>query len=876
MKTKRAGFGCLVAAALLLFRADGLLAAHPEITAAEKAACEIVAQHLMRGPEAFVSRVSADSAFASLSPDARLREVAARVGPKDDALWELRTTTREFAPHGAVFYVVFPSGVDDVVTIDLVLQNDRWMIRSLRTLAEVEASKVQTDATTKERADIGYFPFVLLLLAPVVSIPAAALRHRLPRSTSVVLMASLIAFATGVAILIDPGIVYRVRGETPKRTAASMIAMGDLDRTRAALARGTKTPDLPSGTDAVTKEIAELWMAARSIGSKPSDEIRTAISSVVRLKDAPLKQLVLARLAASDGDEAAARNYFAAVQSAGPPHDAFAIEELLVSAPHAKPATRDTRDPNLYYTQILHVLATRDAPAIREAFQQAWTALPVSRSRLVSSGIFSILLADAGLASLVNLNSAEERATAAPALGRSPMNLPHGARATVCGAYLRIVAGSSRLDVPGGSAIAPASTAVVTGDELERQESAEALRTAQSLGSPSLSSSAMQRTVGAAADALAARNRWSDIETLTRAVRPESEGLPISLVLTRARALVRLKRGEEARVLALGHAGQQAVGVDVSSLLELSEIMAAAGKWDDGLSLVRRASQLKGAPDISNSLRRLELRRSLAESPVIFSTAHFSIHGTPDVTVMVAERVGQLLEAELQRLSGALSTNAFQPIHVNVTQWDEFTEQLTGSEHIVGFYDGEITVPFGEVAQFREGVVSILSHELTHAIVAQQSLDNAPRWFQEGLATRMELTERQENIFQLHPDRQFVALSVLDATLGESLNPNAVADAYTVASTLIRFIEDRYGRAAIGNLINAFREGKETNEALFAALGVRDLSALDVEFRQWGMTHNEAFVDKTPWPYWQFYSPGIDPKIRNSIRFSRRPAEGQR
>jgi hypothetical protein len=69
----------------------------------------------------------------------------------------------------------------------------------------------------------------------------------------------------------------------------------------------------------------------------------------------------------------------------------------------------------------------------------------------------------------------------------------------------------------------------------------------------------------------------------------------------------------------------------------------------------------------------------------------------------------------------------------------------------------------------------------------------------------------------------------------------------------------------------SFGQGHDTDEALRAVVKVRDMAALDREFRHWGLTHAGAFVDSSPWPYWEFYSPGIDPAVRNAIQFTHRP-----
>ena len=95
--------------------------------------------------------------------------------------------------------------------------------------------------------------------------------------------------------------------------------------------------------------------------------------------------------------------------------------------------------------------------------------------------------------------------------------------------------------------------------------------------------------------------------------------------------------------------------------------------------------------------------------------------------------------AELARLQEWIPVRNFRRVIVNVVWWREFRATYTGSDAILGFYNGKITVPFAGISRYAPEVVSILTHELCHAMIAQATNDQAPRWFQEGLAQRVEM-----------------------------------------------------------------------------------------------------------------------------------------
>ncbi|HEX6160209.1 MAG TPA: hypothetical protein VF111_08595, partial [Thermoanaerobaculia bacterium] len=151
--------------------------------------------------------------------------------------------------------------------------------------------------------------------------------------------------------------------------------------------------------------------------------------------------------------------------------------------------------------------------------------------------------------------------------------------------------------------------------------------------------------------------------------------------------------------------------------------------------------------------------------------------------------------------------------------------------------------------------------------VAQATGDNAPRWFQEGLAQRMELVRDQSNAFG---DGTVIPLPLLDAVMESARDPETIRGAYATALTTIHFFEDRFGPDAPMRLVQAFAKGSNSDDALTATLSA-DAATLDPQFREWGATHAMAFATNEKFPYHHWYSPDVDPRIRAGFRFSRRP-----
>ncbi|HXA17802.1 MAG TPA: hypothetical protein VN380_12470 [Thermoanaerobaculia bacterium] len=873
----------IITVAVALLIATGVaFASPPPLTDAEKAACELVAEYLAHGADAAVQRLSAGSPLGAIPRAEAIEEVRARLGPPGGSAWELRTSSEEFSTHGAVFHVVFPSGVEDLVAFDMTENGGVWKIKEIRTLVDVppaelkSAPKSESSGTPPTSRNILWFLFA----APLLAIGGAISRRPHPRLSSAALLAALVVFAVPVAETIDPQWTTHVREMGPRSgtrptAAASYVALAPLRSMRDAIARGEPSTTAGSVSE-LQREAATLWKTQLDMGRITPEDVHKRMASVRSLTNAPLAILIRARVASNEGRERDAAKEYAALSGRLAPNDAFDLELQAArdladtnsrTVPVAEPRSRDA---GLYYVRSIEQVVAGNLNGARKSFRDGWRLQPISRRGIIEAGIFAFLLRDPTFSILFNVNTPDEQKVADVELARSPMQLPPGSRAMASGQFLQLSIAQGRLDIPGGCDIAPPTAVVVSPTDLEREDTEAALRAVSHFSPASLASASAQRAIEDAADALSQHDRWNDILRLTDGITAKSENMSTPLLMWRIRALLRAHRTEEGRRIATGSAMAAAMrrAPDAGTLIEISALLGAAQAWPEAAEMLQRVSSIKDGPDVGTLLQRLELRRQLATSPAVVTTQHFAVHTTADVPVTVAERIGEILEAELLRVSARLGTSNFTPVRVNVLRWDDFRNQLTFSDQILGFYDGEITIPFGNVSRFRDTVVAILSHEMTHAIVAQATGDNAPRWFQEGVAQRMELVERQENIFQLQRDQQFLAFDLIGPTMTSSIDPLAIGQAYLIAETFIHFLEDRYGPAAVTKMMTEFGAGHDTTEAILAVTG-KTIPDIDREFRTWGTTHAEAFIDRTPWPYTAYYSLGIDPVIRQGIHFSR-------
>lgn len=787
------------------------------MTDAEKAACEAVAGHLARGPVAIAERSHLNA-----------QEIEARIGPNTGARWELRTAAEDFAKHGAVFHVIFPSGIDDVITFEMKQEGEAWRVDAIRCLAE----SVPIVAADRLKP--------VLTLSIIMVIVVARRRYRLP----------IIAALSAAGILIIAVALLWPKHRVPAETNVDSAAPSDASTfasivpLRRAIAAGDALPQIGQFTGQV-RDVALLWKAQRDMGRVAPVETEKVVYAVSN--NAPLAVLLRARVAALEGRNPQALEQYDNFRKFAPAHDALWWEEEIASPresatePLRRAIQLQTRDADVYYLlSIDHFLHEKQSEAVA-VFHEALSLKPIARTTIVGSGILSLLPRDMSSSALVDTNAPDEPKVVDGAMAQNPMQVPAGTQSTAAGSLLRLTINGAQLDIPHGAPIAPAGTDVLTGEELDRREADDAVQRATKLSDALVSSGAVQHAIENAVEALASHNRWGDILRLTDSITPQSENVSADLLIARVRALVHAKQFAPARQLATSPAADRVLERHPRPFViaELAELLAQAGAYEDALATYRKMNEIKGGPDMTARITHVALRRTLELSTETAHTAHFEIHSMPEVPPQVPKQIGEQLESDLQMLMTRFKLNHFKTVRVNVLRWDDFRWSVTGSDYVVGFYDGDLTIPWGTLG-FGLSSQTVTTHELTHAVVAQASNDNAPRWFQEGIAQRMERVEKQENIFDPAKKKPLVAMALLDAMLQGSADPADISSAYIESQTVMRYLEDRFGAQSINKMIDAYRRGQTNDDAIRAVTG-KSIGDADRDFRNWGATHYRPF-----------------------------------
>jgi tetratricopeptide (TPR) repeat protein len=839
------------------------------LSEAERQAVVFAAEYLDQGPAAWWDRLARTSPLRRLGREAALAEIEVRAGAPAGAEWALEAAPREI--RGAVFTLGFPSGVDDTLVLDLVQENGGWKIGSLRTSAEpvaaqrsiagVEGTAAAAPARPSALAPLTPFlakiPVWLLLAvgaAGALLLAAAALeRHQRALAIPLGLAGGLF-----VAAALAAGLLPRVLAPGPVAVGGGgdpgFAELRSLLPLRRALtqAEGAVSSTVPAETRAagVAGQVAQLWWAQNLLGGMDLRGVDQVLKGFPSPGGFPLAELLRARVAFVRLEEVPTATGFQRAAAAGVAHEGLLYESaqaflLLGFHEHAKQflhqlgALGARRAAAWYALARIAVLddQSRDAG---QYFRTAWQLEPSPRAEILDTPLLTALLGDLQIRQLIHLGDAEEPVVACPQISVRAVALPAGFEARLLGGTLRIRRGETELRVPGGCDLAPAGTPSDPAGVWAQQRAEsllarlptliKAARTPGALAQPAV----RQRTEDAA-EALAERRRWPDLLALTESLSGEPASLPPSLVRLRVDALRSSGRDAEARdlliLLAKGNTADRRT--DPATLYELAHLLADEGSFDTAMKLAAKADSQLPFESSGNFLRQLRMEKRLAVSSEVFRSPHFAVRYQPERGEKFARKTADILEAERQRLQAWIPLASSRVIEVHLLPLDDFKLGYSPDMDVLGLYDGKIRVPLGNAPKFVPFIVSLLTHELAHALITEKTADQAPRWFQEGLAQHLEMVDDDVNPIAGYRDKENLASFPLIEPAISSFSPALSTLGYDESRWTLHYVEHRYGPAGIRRLLEAFRAGKTTDEAITVALGL-PVARFNQELWDWG------------------------------------------
>jgi tetratricopeptide (TPR) repeat protein len=864
---------CSLVAGFCLTTAGAALAAPAPagprpLTDAERQGVVFAAEYLERGPAAWWDHLSRTSPLRRLGREAALAEIEVRAGSPAEAQWELQAAAPGLSASSAVFSLQFPSGLDDTLILGLVPEDGGWKIDSLSIAADPVAATAAADGPpggpdSKPAAAaprLARRPLWMLggMLGIGLVLLLAAWDQRPRRGVALGLgiAGALVVLGAVAAAFLPRGLGSR-RGPGPAGPDGepAFAELRSLLPLRRALTQpgGTVPEAAPAAVRApgAAGRVASLWWAQHLLGRMDFQGVDGLLAGFPSPGRFPLAELLRARLAFLRLQEMPTATAYQRAVTVGAPQEGLLSESaqaflVLGFQDHAREFLRQlqelgSRRADTYLA--LAELAVRDHQIAEgeDFFRTAWRLQPSLRSEVMDRPVLLALFQDAQIRRLVHLEAAAEPVVGCAEASRRALSPPAGFEASLLGETLRLTRGPAELRVPGGCDLAPQGTRVdhagIWHDEREEKLLAGLPALLAAAGTPgALAQPSLRRQTEGTAEALAGRQRWADVLKLTEGLAQEVASLPSGLMQLRAEALRRAGRTGEARELLVrvvqgDRAGQR---MDPGTLYQLADLLAAEGNFDTALKLVAKANAQLPYEAGDERIRQLQMEKRLAASSEIYRSPHFEIHYPPLRGDAFARDAARILEAERSRLQAWIPLSSSKITEVHLLHFDDFQAGYSPGLDILGLYDGKIRVPLGDAPKFVPFVVSILTHELAHAMIAERTGDRAPHWFQEGLAQHVEMFQQGVNPIQGYRDKgNLLGFPLLEPAIG-SLSPAFVAIGYDESRWTLHYVEHRYGREGIHRLLNAFNAGKTTPEAI-ATLGP-STEQFDHDLWQWGVS----------------------------------------
>lgn len=831
------------------------------IAGAERAAVGFALDYLAAGPKAWIPALSASSRFSKLPPSQVEAELEARAGPPLGATWELETVEAD-AKDRVVFSISYPSGFETTLRLDLVSEGTVWKIQDVRILEEPTPSPdlaaLETAPQVPPPATPGRLWRLVPFLAAAVLAVAGILASRKRRGLAIGLIASSGATVlAGVALVL----LYRPAPEraapSAEEKAAAAERLGGLRQARQTQA----TADSETIRKALASlpvagyggQVSRLWRAQSALRDhdlKHAADVLKAFPADGRIAQVEILRARLAFLQNRPADMA--RSYQAAIVLS-PGNDGLLFEaaqlcELMADSTHGdgftlEAAHHGSRVPDVSYAQAAYWIGWDKGLDAERWFRRAWELRPVERASLFQQVVFWDLLRRPQLYASLRLDSPEEPTVQPTSLSVNPIVLPAGAEARVCGEFLRVRIRQSGLNVPGGASLAPAGTPVDDAGAWTRAEEREATADLPKLlvlaSSPDgVLQPLVRRQTETAAFGLARHRRWDDVVRLTDGIANAVDRAPSNLLVLRAEALRRLGRVEAAKDFALQIAGSELLmrRATPGQLFDLAEILSSLGEHEQAVKIAQKGASKLRIPIAEPLIWRLKMEKRLAASYVTYSSEHFTIRYPKEQPEAGTKKLAVVLEGERERLRRWVPLQSNAKIEVQLLWFEEFEKAFSDGIEIVGLYDGKIRLPFAGGASLdfsHPAIVAVVTHELAHAMVAEATHDAAPRWFQEGLAQHVEMTREHFNPVPLYERRsQYLSLSVVEGMLEGLPAPDLALASYEEARWMFHYLEATSGVKSIHRLLEAFREGADSEEAL-TKISYKSISDFDERFRRW-------------------------------------------
>ncbi|MEM1181178.1 MAG: hypothetical protein AAGM22_22740 [Acidobacteriota bacterium] len=846
------------------------------ISEAEFKATQMLMDYVAHGPDAWWRDLSERSLLRQWGRDEFVNEMAVRLGPHEGSEFVLQTPGPRHDDDVAIFHVTFASGLEDFIEMRFVDEDGEPKLHRLEILANPRSKREAildrlgaSPATPSPPPGHGVHPAASATLAVLLAVPLVALSLRRRRGR-IVYLATAFAVAAmacstpesnpGSGKSLDPPDKSgnAPAAEAPK-TKAGLIAIAALRPLRDVLTGGAEL-DLEGLMDLLPGDAPE---GVRKTGRAMIAQILLAGGRVAETKEIldgfdfppqrPLVGLLRARLAldgsASDG---VVEKYRSALERA-PDVDLLRVEAAYAALVGGweKEAYLDfkatlnagSRMAEVWYIGAQIAAVEGDLEIAERYFQTAFGLEPLTRESLFEDPLLSSLGTRPAIFPQLKFSETAEPKVSPRYNAPRQLPLPASATAFSVGERLDIEVGGSRVRLLGAAELIPGGTPVWSAADAEAKENAEVLEAldalTETLHRGGIVYPKNRRQAELAGLVLAKERRWEDLVRLTQT--DSSEGtpkLPPDLIKLRALALTEVGRRAEALGLLvdLAHNARFNSRRDPGTFYQMAELMVRLEEYELALNLIHKANNYSTQRVSSQRILQIEMDRDLEADFATYQSRHFTLRYPKSAGEDYPKELSYVLEAERERLLRWIPMGENkEKIEVHLFELEPFQRAYSGGISVLGVYDGRVRVPLADLKSLHPLLVNIVSHEVAHAMIDQVTGGRAPKWFDEGLASHIEMDQKAINpIPDMYEAGRYLSFAVMEPILAGFSEPQLVSLAYTHSTWALHFIEARHGIKAIHRMLKAFGDGLSTDEVLTRVLET-DVAGFDEGFKAWAL-----------------------------------------
>lgn len=250
----------------------------------------------------------------------------------------------------------------------------------------------------------------------------------------------------------------------------------------------------------------------------------------------------------------------------------------------------------------------------------------------------------------------------------------------------------------------------------------------------------------------------------------------------------------------------------------------------------KTAYKLNPTPELQQKIERLGRETVVEKKMSTYGDEYFVIRYDRTGEDYSGSELRQMLRDIYRQISQDFGYYFRHKINVLLYSEQDFSAIFSQPHWVAGVYDGKVRLPVGKAGVSHAKLKQIAAHEVAHAFVSELSGRRAPVWINEGLAEAEADKILAEAPVIFETALKHNELFSLDELMSESSvmnirDPLRIQLFYEQSKVFTQYLLGRYRMFRIKKLLEAFKSGKDSDEAIYDVLRI-SVPRLEKEWRE--------------------------------------------